>query len=163
MMKRMPTHCVQAMCSWKTSIAAIIPKTYARLLSGYACEKDQCLRMYIQSTPAAVKETPHASHHQLVSWLNTNDHVRETGPMACSASFKNNCPPQRKILCMMAKRISFISPDFYKLRHVLCRASVRLSGSAPCPTLPLFHQTPVPMHCLSSRAPSAPELSDLHL
>ena len=113
MISKMPTHCVQTICSWKMSMAAIMPKTYARLLSGYAMEKGQCLRIYIQSKPAAVNDSPHAGHHQLVSWLTKNDHVHEARSKALSASFIKICPPQRKRLCKIAKRISFILLIFY--------------------------------------------------
>ena len=108
MISKMPTHCVQAICSRKMSMAAIMPKTYARLLRGYAMEKGQCLRIYIHSSPAAVNESPHAGHHQLVNWLTKNDHVHEARSKALSASFIRICPPQRKRLCRIANRISFI-------------------------------------------------------
>lgn len=66
------------------------------------------MRIYIHITPAIVNDTPQASHHQLVSWLATNDHVHEAAPMALRASFINICPAHRNTDCMIANRISFI-------------------------------------------------------
>ena len=90
------------------------------LLSGYACEKDQCLRMYIHINPAMVNDTPQANHHQLVNCEAINDHVHEALPIALSASFMNNCPPQRNRLCMTAsssKRRVFILSIYNEARE----------------------------------------------